>query len=284
MIRIANDFLEAKINQFGAELTALSVIGGDNVLWEKNTIHWNRVAPNLFPIVGRLLNDSYHVNGTAYTMHQHGFARDHSFDILEQSSDSVKLILRANDSTFEKYPFSFDFIVEYTLCDLEIQVRYTTNNTGLERMPYSVGGHPGFALNSSLDEYRLVFPNSFQTERCLLEGSYFSGEIDALEINEKLDLHDELFNRDALVLKNPPFNSVILEHQTRGKILQVSSNNWEAIGFWTKKGAPFLCIEPWWGWADEVNALGILTEKAGIHLLDAGATETVSFSILLYQH
>ena len=58
-IKLQNDQLAAEINLLGAELVFFGNRTGQNILWSKQTDHWNRIAPNLFPIVGRLLNDSY---------------------------------------------------------------------------------------------------------------------------------------------------------------------------------------------------------------------------------
>jgi galactose mutarotase-like enzyme len=98
-----------------------------------------------------------------------------------------------------------------------------------------------------------------------------------------LKLNEQLFERDAIVIKSPSFDQLTLIDEANLALLTVQSDNWEAIGIWTKKGAPFLCIEPWWGFADSKNTSGNLFQKDGIHILEPGQTETVSYSILVHE-
>lgn len=59
MIVLENDNLYAEINLLGAELIVLQQKGKENVLWNPDVDFWNRTAPNLFPFVGRLVDDRY---------------------------------------------------------------------------------------------------------------------------------------------------------------------------------------------------------------------------------
>ena len=51
--------LEIAVSTFGAELQSIQTKDLSHILWQKETNHWNRIAPILFPIVGRLKDDSY---------------------------------------------------------------------------------------------------------------------------------------------------------------------------------------------------------------------------------
>ncbi|MGV3613620.1 MAG: aldose 1-epimerase family protein [Fluviicola sp.] len=278
-ITLQNNSLQAEINLLGAELISLVGKAGKNILWSKQTDHWNRAAPNLFPIVGRLKDDSYTLNGKVYHLSRHGFARDREFEVIEQSEKAVRLRLVSDAQSLDLYPNSFVFDVCYSLTETGIMVSYETQNTGTETMYYSVGGHPAFYLEEGLENYYLEFDEAIQLEREELSGSYFSGETSYYGVSNHLNLGDELFENDAFVLKDPGFKSVSLKHQNGETLVQMSCENWTAIGFWTKKGAPFLCIEPWWGWADHADASGKLEEKAGIRKLNPGENERLSYSI-----
>lgn len=267
MIEIRNEKIVAKINPYGAELTELNKVGSKNVLWEKDEMIWNRVAPNLFPIVGRLKNDQYHYESDTYAMSQHGFARNRTFELIEKSEDKALFRLEADDISKKEYPFDFVFDIEYYLIDSSIQVNYRVKNRGEVELPYSVGGHPGFAIHGNLSDYFLDFGQSFSTQQWLLEGPYYSGESVDLNIDKKIRLEYSLFEKDAIVFRDPSFNRVILHHQDRGGVVAVSYQKLDAIGFWTKNAAPFFCIEPWWGWADRIDSNGNLLEKESIHFL-----------------
>lgn len=279
LVKLQNDQLSAEINLHGAELIFLGKKSGPNVLWSKQTDHWNRVAPNLFPIVGRLVNDSYTFKGESYPLTQHGFARDKQFEVVEQTENSVRLHLISDTESMDVYPFSFVFDVHYSLTENGIRISYETQNTGTETMFYSVGGHPAFQLEEPLENYYLEFDSDIQLEREELSGSYFSGETIYYGVSNQLGLSDELFENDAFVMKDLVFHSVSLKN-THGKTLvQMNCNSWTALGIWTKKDAPFLCIEPWWGWADDFNSNGKLEEKAGIRRLNSGETERLSYEL-----
>lgn len=271
--------LRAEINLSGAELTFFGEKTGKNVLWSRQTDHWNRVAPNLFPIVGRLVGDSYTFGGKRYALSQHGFARDREFEVVEQTESEVRLRLVSTEGSMDVYPFSFVFEVVYTLSASGISIAYETLNTGTETMYYSVGGHPAFQLDEALENYYLEFDHAVQLEREELTESYFSGETSYYGVSNHLNLSDELFENDAFVLKAPLLQSVRLKHLDGTTVVEMHCNSWTAIGFWTKKGAPFLCIEPWWGWADHADTNGKLEEKAGIRNLSPGEKEIVGYEL-----
>lgn len=278
-IQLQNTSLQAVINLLGAELTFFGKSSGLNVLWSKQTDHWNRVAPNLFPIVGKLMNDTYTFEGKSYPMTQHGFARDKQFEVIKQSETEVRLRLVSDADSMRIYPFSFVFDVCFSLSESGLTISYETQNTGEESMHYSVGGHPAFYLNEPLENYYLEFDQAIQLEREELAENYFSGESSYYGVTNHLELSDELFENDAFVLKNPEFKWVRLKNQTGETIVQMHSDTWSAVGFWTKKDAPFICIEPWWGWADHSDSNGKLEEKAGIRKLNPGEIEVLKYEL-----
>jgi galactose mutarotase-like enzyme len=278
-VKLQNNQYTAEINLVGAELIFLGKKTEANILWFKQTEHWNRVAPNLFPIVGRLVNDSYTFNGKSYPLTQHGFARDRIFEAVEQTENSVRLRLISDSESMDIYPFSFVFDVCYLLSESGLTISYETQNTGKGTMYYSVGGHPAFQLEEPLENYYLEFDSDIQLEREELAGSYFSGETSYYGVSTHLNLSSELFENDAFVMKNPDFSSVSLKHSSGKTLVQMKCDSWTAIGFWTKKDAPFICIEPWWGWADDADASGKLEEKAGIRNLDSGERERLEYEL-----
>ena len=282
MILLENQYLTAKISTIGAELIELQKNGKESILWKMDPLFWNRISPILFPIVGRLLHDSYECDDQIFTLKQHGFARDLSFKIREQTQTKVELQLTDLEETSKIYPFSFEFIICYELFDDRIDISFRTTNKSDKNMPFSVGGHPGFAISLPLDEYRLNFHATIETERWLIEKSYYTGQKESMKIDHYLDLKNEYFLNDAIVFKNPKFSIVTLEHVNSEKVVSVGSSNWEAIGFWTKQNAPFLCIEPWWGWADSHDSSGKIENKEGLHWLKPQETETLSYFIQVH--
>lgn len=77
MITLENEKLRLKMNLTGAELT--SVFNKKNkteYLWQADPQFWGRHAPVLFPVVGRLKDDTFTYQGQSYSLGQHGFARN----------------------------------------------------------------------------------------------------------------------------------------------------------------------------------------------------------------
>src|SRR4051812_28424770 len=95
---LRNGAVEATIKADGAELCSLRNAEGIELLWQAGPT-WPRHSPLLFPIVGRLKNDQLRHRGKTYPMTQHGFARDHRFEWVEQGTTSCKLALTDNAAT-----------------------------------------------------------------------------------------------------------------------------------------------------------------------------------------
>ena len=74
---LENERFRVEINEFGAELTRFtSKKDGTEYVWKGDPAAWKRHAPILFPIVGRLKDKTYTVDGRPYEITQHGFGRD----------------------------------------------------------------------------------------------------------------------------------------------------------------------------------------------------------------
>ena len=85
--------------------------------------------------------------------------------------------------------------------------------------------------------------------------------------NGKINLDYALFEKDALVFKHLKSDKLTLLKNNQPYI-SVEFKGFPYLGIWTKPNAPFLCIEPWCGLADNVNHNGNIYEKEGIQLLD----------------
>ena len=151
MIQIKHQSFTAEINPVGAELVALKH-GKCNYLWEVNEQFWNRTSPILFPIVGRLKNDSYTYNNKSYTLPRHGFARNLTFKVVEKLEDSVVFEIENNEKTIENYPFDFKLQLKYSISNKGLKIEYIVTNTGLKTLLYSLGAHPAFAIDGNIKD------------------------------------------------------------------------------------------------------------------------------------
>jgi len=279
MLILENNQLKVCINPLGAEIQQFIHIIHGNLLWQKNDQLWNRFAPILFPIVGRLINDQYTLNDQTYTMRQHGFARDQVFQVIEHSKDSITLRLTDNEQTRAQYPYAFELQVKYTLFQDTLEIEHCVTNLDTSDLYYSLGGHPGFHIEGELSEYYLDFGGDYTVNQHLISGNYYNGKTKEIKLSRNFQLSDDLFTNDAIVIKHPPFQSIGFGKINGPKLLTLHCDTWTAVGLWTKPGAPFFCIEPWWGWADSSDSSGKLINKAGIILLKAGEFSCHSYII-----
>ncbi|KAF2517567.1 aldose 1-epimerase family protein [Flavobacterium salilacus subsp. salilacus] len=279
LITLSNTKLSATINPKGAELISLKDDKGTEYMWEGNPDFWGKHSPVLFPIVGTLKDNKYSYNGTTYTLPRHGFARDNVFTVKEQREDSVTFSLVANALTKENYPFDFELQIKYTLSGNSLHIVYIINNSGEEAMPFSIGAHPAFTLPGNFEAYSLQFEKEEQLVSTQLQNDLLSDvEIPVTLQNGKLGLNYDLFENDALVFKKIASQYIDIAKNDI-PFLRVSFPDFPHLGLWTKPNAPFLCIEPWQGYADSTIGSGNLFDKEGILVLEARGEVKRGFSI-----
>ncbi len=134
IVTISNAQLSATINTLGAELLTL-VKNNKNYIWKVDETYWNKTSPVLFPIVGRLQNDSYKLNGKSYHLPRHGFARNMEFSFDKKSDSQVIFELNETEETKANYPFDFKLLMAYTLIDNELVIEYFVRNLSDEVLP-----------------------------------------------------------------------------------------------------------------------------------------------------
>ncbi|WP_338645154.1 aldose 1-epimerase family protein [Flavobacterium sp. KS-LB2] len=276
---IKNENLSAEIKHFGAELISLKTNLNKEYIWEGNPEFWGKHSPILFPIVGTLKNNSFHHNEMEYHLSRHGFARDMEFELIDAKENSATFSIQSSDETLKVYPFEFELQLIYTLDKNNLFIAYKVINKGKSTMPFSIGAHPAFALPNQFENYAIAFEKEESLEYYLLENDLISNKTKKLEVhNKQIPLTYELFKNDALIFKTLKSNSLtILEDEN--PILRVHFEDFPSLGIWTKMNAPFLCIEPWFGYSDTNENSGNLFEKEGIQILESNATFHSRFSI-----
>lgn len=283
--RISNGKISIEVENLGAELQSLfDITSRKEFLWQGDSKWWPRKAPVLFPIVGKLNNNMYSVNGKQFSLPQHGFARDRNFELAEKTSTLLIFRLKSSEETKNIYPFDFELLIGYELKGRVLEITYTLVNTGNEQLFFSIGAHPGFICpidqNKNFTDYFLEFEKEETLDRYLLEDGNFTGQTERVMTNTRiLQLNEELFKKDAIVFKNMKSSYLILKNQNSETRLKFSFKNFPYFGIWTKPGAPFLCLEPWCGIADNKNADGELKNKEGIDKLSPDTKFVRSYSI-----
>lgn len=280
-ITLANNKLTATINTKGAELISLKK-DGEEFIWEGNPEFWEKHSPILFPIVGTLKNNNYNYDGKQYQLSRHGFARDNEFVLSEVSENRAVFSLSSSSKTLENYPFDFELHLIYTLDDTSLIVQYKVINKGTSKMPFSIGGHPAFALPQNFKNYSLRFENDESVTSYSLKNDLLSDETTTFELTERqLPLDYSLFAKDALIIKKLASDKIQILENNVPKI-EIQLGKFPNLGLWTKDKAPFLCIEPWHGYSDTLTSNGNLFEKEGIIILNETEVFETFFIIRLF--
>ncbi|MFH1652901.1 MAG: aldose 1-epimerase family protein [Pseudomonadota bacterium] len=281
--QIQNPYLQIAVKKQGAELTSIrSQTTGIEYLWQADPKIWGRHAPILFPIVGRLKDDRYLLNGKEYQMAQHGFARDREFTLDHQSYNSLHLILEHDEKTLEQFPFRFQLYVGYELVNASLLIHYHVTNLDIIPMFFSIGAHPGFRCplieGERYEDYHLKFEKEESLKRFFIteDGLITDNSAQIALQNQTLPLSHTLFNQGALVFKSLQSKKITLKNRKNEHGVSVSSYGFTNLGIWAKPEADFVCIEPWRGYGDIETASGLLEEKEGIVRLNPREKFTVT--------
>ena len=276
---ISNSKLKASIKLNGAELFSLLDNGNKEYIWSGDPNFWPKHSPILFPIVGSLKNESYTFNEQEYHLGRHGFARDMEFQLIKKTESSATFSLSYNEETLQKYPFKFELQIIYKLEENKLNIRYKVINKGETRLPFSIGAHPAFSLPEKFSNYSIQFEKEENLKYSLLEDGLISNTIKTLEtLKNEVQLNYKLFENDALVFKTLKSDSLTI-FQNSKPYIKVDFEGFPNLGIWTKENAPFICIEPWFGYSDTVEKFGDLFKKEGILILEANQTFNTSFEI-----
>lgn len=282
--QLISNNLQVTINALGAELSSVKNTKGLEFIWQANKDIWARHAPNLFPIVGRLKNDSYCFQEKTFQLGQHGFARDMLFDLIEGNTQTCQFRLVQNDISKQSFPFDFIFEIHYQLKLNTLEIKYKVYNSDSKKIWFSLGAHPAFNVplhhDEKFEDYSLQFSDSSLQRTKLLNGLISNNKSTLTLENKKLALTNHLFDEDALVFENQQINELCLISSKNQNKIGLKCKNWPFFGIWSKKACTqFVCLEPWFGIADESNSTQDLTKKKGIIGLEPQKTFECSYSI-----
>ena len=275
-----NSKITAVINPIGAELISLKLlVKNKEFIWEGNPAFWGKHSPVLFPIVGTLKNNSYTYNDKNYELLRHGLARSLNFHLITKTDSYCVFSLQADEETKKAFPFAFELQISYTLLDTTLIIGYKVINNDRVTIPFSIGAHPAFALPNAFENYSLQFSQQETLDCFTLENDLVSNNSFKIELtNNKLPLTYSTFENDALIFKTIQSKEITILEANQ-PLLKVSFDDFKNLGLWTKVNAPFICIEPWLGYSDTVNATGDLFEKEGIQRVEANNSFECKFSI-----
>ncbi|MDU1054254.1 aldose 1-epimerase family protein [Clostridium baratii] len=286
---LKNSTIKITASTYGGELHNLTS-GKTNTeyLWNGDSTYWKYHAPILFPIVGKVKDGEYRACGQTYKLPQHGLARVSEFNMIDKTDDSITFELKYSEDTLKVYPYKFSLRINYTLIDNGVKVTYSVKNLDDKIIYFSIGAHPAFMCpiekNETMNDYYFEF-NEVENKSIMLLNSngYFKHEKEPYLNNSNIiPLSKEVFKNDALVFENLKSNKISLKSKNHNKSLTMDFTGFPYMGLWSKAtGAPFVCIEPWFGHADFYDFSGEFKEKEGIQSLDVNDTFTCSYTLTI---
>ena len=155
-------------------------------------------------------------------------------------------------------------------------------------MHFSIGGHPAFMCPLDGEGKQTDYFIEFDTDKDLtyskLSGNGLVYMKDAVLATGggKFKIDEHLFDEDALVVEGDQAHAVSLCKPDGTPYLTVKFDA-PLFGLWSPagKGAPFVCIEPWYGRCDSEEFSGTLAEREYGHTLEVGEEFEVSFDIVV---
>lgn len=285
-VTIRSEGLVAEINLKGAELWRLVDAEGRDLLWDGDPAFWAGRAPILFPVVGGSAGGAVTVEGKAYPMERHGFARRQTFAVVTASASSVRLRLEANEATRAVWPFDFRLDMVFSVAGKRLEMVAEVTNLDARPMPASFGYHPALRwplpYGQPRAQHRVRFdaPEPGPIHRIDATGLVVPDGVPSPVVGDTLLLEDALFEPDVLIWYQP--NSRGLTYGAPGApALTITFPGMPMLGLWTKPGAGYVCVEPWQGTADTVGYAGDISGRPGMLTLAAGETRRFPMGIAL---
>lgn len=219
--------------------------------------------PILFPISGQLANGTYEWEGRTYTMANHGFARNASWEVIGQEADnraSLSIRITSNEQTKLSYPFDFTVVFIYVLEGGKLTIKQEYNNAGQSPMPIYPGFHPYFKTSEKnlayeTDATKYYDYNDDQVKQ-------FTGRVDLTGLKE------------SVVFLDSSVPAISFGDPAEKKRIKLSyGEQFKYIVLWTESGNEFVCVEPWMAKTDELN------RKDELVMIDGGESLVTEFSI-----
>lgn len=287
-IPLSNASLTAAVRTLGGELVSLRDREGAEYIWQGDPAFWSGQNPVLFPIVGSLRDGRVDVDGQTCEMGRHGFARRSEFTLTDQASDFAVLELRESPETLAQFPRPFVLQVRHQLLENGFSTTFAVENPGPEPLPFCIGAHTAIRCpllpGERFEDYELIFDQPEDADSLLLnaQGLIRDGGKEPMLHSGKVTLDYEVFRRlDTIIFQGLRSQRVSLRHKDTGRGVSLDFREFPMIAFWTKPGAPFLCMEPWHGCAAYTGESGRFQDKPHVITLAPGGRKELIYTFTL---
>lgn len=282
---IKNANLTVSISETGAEMHSV-VHNGLERLWCADPAVWNKHAPLLFPLIGRLRQGQYLLNGQPVDAPRHGFCRERAFEVVDANEASVAFRTTEDAETLACYPFPFTLDVIYTLDGDTIVKTHAITNKGETAMPFELGGHEAYAIclepGETAADWFVQFDGGDRLEAFDMDAEgmlQLPKRVIDLQ-NGKLTKYPEQVGLDTIVLEDIPGSTATLACTKSSHSVTVDFPDFPYLGIWTMQDGQdprYLCIEPWSALPDGHFMSRELSEKPGVVSVAPGETITLTY-------
>lgn len=286
---LKNEQIRVQFTTKGGTLCSIKDKEGTEYLWQGDAAYWSGQAPVLFPICGSIRGDCARTeDGKELTMPRHGIVRKEEFVVESCTENEICFSIENTEEMLQKFPYRFKLYARFTLEKKTIRVTYEVENKDTSKMPFFVGGHPGFncplSEEESYSDYRLVFGRK---ENCTVPTPVTeTGLIDVehrtklFEDEDTLNLEHALFHKDAIILDELASRKVRLCHKMHEKGIELEFEQFPYLILWsTTNDGPFIALEPWIGLSTCSDEDDILEHKRNVQFAQPGETRKYTYSI-----
>lgn len=270
----------------GAEIQSFTDKATDiQYMWQGDDTYWSGKNPTLFPMVGSTWDKgSYEIDGKTYTMKNHGFIRNSTFTLFEQDDHRIVFELKANEETLSRYPFPFTFHTIYELKGKKLTISYEIYNNGDKDMPFRFGLHPGFNCPLMKDETFEDYTISFDQEEKLTFWKFDhddpKGATTEKQTLKQLPLSYDLFETYQTLMYSDIISGYVNLMGKHGHGVRVGISGYPYLALWTqKRGAPYLCIEPWQSYGELCKQEVPFAKREGMLSLSPDCMYTTAYTI-----
>ena len=166
---------------------------------------------------------------------------------------------------------------------------YIITNTGADKMPFVIGGHPAFNCplceGEKFEDYKVVFDKALthrplrpDHETGLVDVSVRYDVLDGDTIPMKHELFEEL---DSMIFDGIESKCATLIGKC-GKGVKIEYQDMANLLIWSAVGKPdFVALEPWTGISNCSDESDVIENKRGMTILEPDETACFKFKITL---
>ncbi|MGD9604732.1 MAG: aldose 1-epimerase family protein [Bacilli bacterium] len=288
---LQNEYIQITVRSYGAELISLKSTNKIEYIWQRNPEFWNRCAPVLFPVVGRLLDKHMMIANKKYEMDIHGFLKDQEFSLLSQSDTQLSLVNRFSEETLKQYPFKYEVVINYYLFNKQLRTEYVVKNIDQNDIFFNIGGHPAINIplypNEQFSDYTITFEHEETFDAPTIEkNGTLNFDVPAVTYTnlKQLVLDRSLFFLDTIVIPKIKSREVFLLNKHHQGIA-FRFYNFTTFAIWTRyhQQAPFVCLEPWMGYGDRYNSDHDFLKKDDLQKLPPKTTFVAYYDVELME-